>query len=61
MGKRTYNESRAKANKKYDAKTYKQISILLRKEEDKDIIESLEQAQSEGISYREWIRSLVNK
>lgn len=63
MGKREYNAARAEANARYNAKTYKQINFRLRLEDDADILQSLEQSQSEGISNREWLRKIfdVNK
>ena len=61
MGKRPYNEARAAANARYDAKTYKQINIAFRKEDDADIISSIEEAKAKGISLREWVRELYDK
>ena len=46
---------------RYTEKTYKVISVKLRKDLDMDIIEDLEQAQRDGISYRAFIRSLYDK
>lgn len=60
MGKREYNAARAEANAKYNAKTYKQINFRLRLEDDADILQSLEQARSEGISNREWLRKIFD-
>lgn len=60
MGKREYNAARAEANAKYDAKTYKQINFRLRLEDDADILQSLEQARSKGISNREWLRKIFD-
>lgn len=61
MGKRPYNEARAEANARYDAKTYKPVVIKLRKEDDADIISSIEEAKAKGISLREWVRELYDK
>lgn len=61
MGKRPYNEARAEANAKYDAKTYKKINVALRLEDDADIISSIEEAKAKGISLREWVRELFDK
>lgn len=58
MGKREYNSARQEANARYDAKTYKQINFRLRLEDDADIIESILEAQENGISNREWLREL---
>lgn len=61
MGKRPYNEARAEANARYDAKTYKKINIALRVEDDADVIKSIEEAKAKGQSLREWIRELYDK
>ncbi len=53
-----YTPARRKANKKYDEKTYKQYSLLLRYEEDADIIKSLDAAIESGMTKREWLRGL---
>ena len=58
MGKREYTPSRAEANARYDAKTYKKINIALRREDDADIIRSIEDAKGNGLSLREWLREL---
>lgn len=50
-------EAQDRANAKYKAKTYKRVIFSLRLEEDRDIIESLEQARKQGMSGREWIRA----
>ena len=58
MGVRKYTEARAKANKKYDEKTYRKITIYLRVEDDAEILDSLDEARQHGFSFREWLRSL---
>lgn len=58
MGKREYNEARANANARYDAKTYKKVQIALRLEDDADIIKDMEEAKAHGYSLREWLRQL---
>lgn len=58
MGKRVYNEAKRISNERYDSKTYKQINFRLRLEDDADIIESILEAQENGISNREWLRQL---
>lgn len=60
MGVRPYNDARAEANARYDAKTYTQANIRLRKEDDADIIKSLEEARTKGMTNREWIRELFD-
>lgn len=59
--KREYTEARAKANKKYNDKTYKTLQLNLRVVEDADIIQSYQQAVASGIKGREWIRELFKK
>lgn len=59
MGRTT--EARRRANDKYDGKTYKKINIALRKEDDGDIIQAIEEAKANGINNREWLRSLFDK
>ena len=61
MGKRPYNEARAAANARYDAKTYAKINIALRMEDDADIIQSIEEAKKKGATLREWLRELYDK
>ena len=58
MGKRPYNEARAEANARYDAKTYKKINIAFRKEDDAEIIKAIEEAQAKGMNLREWVKEL---
>lgn len=52
------SEAKLRANAKYDAKTYKLISVKLRLEEDADIIADFLDAHEQGISSREWLRSM---
>jgi hypothetical protein len=61
IGKREYTTSRAEANARYDAKTYTQVNIRLRKEDDSDIIKSLEEAKNKGLNNREWLRELFER
>ena len=58
MAKREYTPARQEANARYDAKTYKKINIALRREDDADILESLEQAKRDKLSNREWLRKI---
>lgn len=58
MGVREYNEARASANARYDAKTYKKVQIALRLDEDADILESMEEAKEHGYTLRQWLRQL---
>lgn len=58
MGKRKYTPARAEANARFNAKTYKQVNIRLRKDADADIIDSIEAAQAKGVNNREWLREI---
>ena len=56
--------AQSEANAKYDAKTYKKMLFRLRLEDDADIIQSIQEAQDQGLNKREWLRELfdlVNK
>ena len=55
---REYTQSRAEANARYDAKTYKVMTFKLRVEDDADIIAAIQEAQADGINKREWLREL---
>lgn len=61
MGVRAYTEARAAANKKYDDATYKNVLIRLRIEDDKDILEDIEEAQKRGMRLRDWLREVWEK
>lgn len=58
MGKRQYTPARQEANARYNSKTYKQYTIVLRWDDDEDIINSIEAAKKNGLSYREWLREI---
>ena len=51
-------QAQSAANAKYDAKTYKTFLFKLRIEDDADIIESIQNAQKNGLNKREWLREL---
>lgn len=53
-------KAKREANDRYDAKTYKKITLSLRIQDDRDIIRNIEAAQSEGLSLREWLRRLFD-
>lgn len=55
------SEARRNANDKYDAKTYRRVFLLLRLEDDADIIKDIEAAQSAGVSLRMWLRGIYDK
>ena len=46
------------ANKRYIAKTYKVVTLYVRLEDDKDIIDSMEEAKDHGLNKTEWLREL---
>lgn len=52
------SEKRKKYIKAWNDEHYKLINIAFRKEDDSDILESLEEARRTGISNREWLRML---
>lgn len=54
------SKSKRKANDEYDAKTYSQVNIRLRVDDDADIIESIREARDHEIPYREWLRELFD-
>ena len=53
-------ESQKRAIEKYYKEKGKNVNILLRKEEDADIIESLESAMARGYTKNEWLQALYN-
>lgn len=55
------SDTKIKANAKYENKTYKTYKMRFRIEEDNDIIESIETAKANGLSYREWLRTIFDK
>lgn len=55
-----YTKARGKATKKYDNKTYKMYSMNFQKDEDADIIESIERAKQDGVTKRQWLRDLFD-
>lgn len=46
------------ANKRYIAKTYKSYQFLLRLDDDKEIIDSIQEAKDQGMNKTEWLREL---
>lgn len=61
MAKDNRSASQREAVARYDAKTYRKINIALRKEDDADIIQSMEEAKKAGLSLREWLRELFDR
>lgn len=56
----TVSESRRKANDAYDAKTYVQVNIRLRIDDDSDIVNSIKEARERGVFLREWLREVFD-
>ena len=55
---RAYTENRAACNRRYDAKTYKRVQFALRIDDDAEILQDIANAQSDGLSLREWLNQL---
>lgn len=55
------SQAKRDANARYDDKTYIQVNARLRKDEDADIIASIEEAKKNGQTLREWLRELFDK
>lgn len=53
--------AQSEANARYDAKIYKNFLFKLRIDDDADIIESIQTAQTHGINKREWLRELYEQ
>lgn len=53
-------EAQRRADEKYKSKTYKQLAIRFRKDEDADLLEALQTAHDNGISFRKTIRGWYN-
>lgn len=53
------SESKRRANNKYDEKTYRRYSIILRKEEDAILIDAMDEAKESGIPYRAYFTELL--
>lgn len=58
MAVRPMTEARAAAIARYDEKTYKDVNIKLRLEEDADILGDIQEAKKAGLTLREWLRGL---
>lgn len=54
------SQAKRDANARYDEKTYVQVNARLRKDEDADIIASIEEAKNNGQTLREWLRDLFD-
>ncbi len=56
-----YTPKKNITNKKYDDKTYKKMVIRLRLVEDAELIDAIQKAKDDGITFREWLWSLYKK
>ena len=54
------SQAKRDANARYDEKTYVQVNARLRKDEDADIIASIQEAKDNGQTLREWLRDLFD-
>lgn len=57
--RKTHTSSAVKA--RYNAKTYQQYAVKLRKVEDADVIERIEAERTAGLSTSEAIKKLIRK
>ena len=55
-----YTEAHARGNAEYEARTFKKILFRFRLDSDQDMIDSIEDAKSHGISKNEWLRALFD-
>ena len=55
---KNYSEAHHKAINKYRNKTYKAYNLVLRNEEDSDLIEAIETAKANKVTIRGWLRSV---
>lgn len=51
-------QCQAEANKRYVDKTYKRYLFFLRLDDDKEIIDSIQEAKDQGMNKTEWLREL---
>lgn len=52
------SDAKRAANARFDEKTYKKILIMLRYEEDAEILDAMAECRAEGIPYRTWLSDL---
>ena len=55
-----YSNARSKASHTYMQKHIKRFSMNFQKDEDADIIESIERAKQDGVTKRQWLRDLFD-
>lgn len=54
------SDAKRAATDRYDAKTYWQVAFKLRKEDDAEIIKDMEEAFSNGMKRREWLKMVFD-
>lgn len=55
-----YSNAKSKAKRKYEQTRIKKFTMGFQKDEDADIIDSIERAKQDGITKRQWLRDLFN-
>ena len=58
MAEKKISEARYRANRKYDAKTYRKMMFTLRVDGDAEIIKDIDSAAARGMNHREWLHDL---
>lgn len=54
----TVSTAKREAIRRYDDKTYKRFMLYLRIDDDREIIDDLENSREQGLSLREWLSDL---
>ena len=55
---KNYSDAHRRAINKYRDKTYKTYNLVLRNEEDSDLIQAIETAKANKVTIRDWLRSV---
>ena len=55
-----YSNAQVKANAKYRKNNTKVYKMNFQKDEDADIIDSIERAKQDGVTKRQWLRDLFD-
>lgn len=55
-----YSNARSKASHKYTQKHMKRFRMAFNRDEDADIIDSIERAKQDGVTKRQWLRDLFD-
>lgn len=51
-------KAKREASNRYDEKTYRTVAFRFRKEDDAEIIKSMDEAFANGINHREWLKAI---